>query len=265
MESFDERRICQEIVRQLLKERGWRLIGISEDALVSATLDDLHTQQCVLESKAIERCAARQYVAAFYAACRADGTPLQAEAFQCLGKRLARIALYKTGDEDWARDCAQRALRIIYEKLATCADPRSFFSWTSSIVLNEVYQDLRAMQRHPEESLDEVPGSGDETDIPETDARQSTIETPEDMFSQAENDVAARQLVEHVHIALGNSRQWQVVAEFYLNGRSYSEIAEMLHTTTNNVHLIMHRAIHKLRSDHQLMQELQGFLSGDDS
>ncbi len=260
-----EWRLCQQVIHRLLEKRGWRLIGISEDALISATLDDFHSEECALTEVFIEKCAARQYVVAFYRACQADRTPIQAEAFQYLGERLARIALYKTGDEDWAKDCAQRALKNIYEKLDTCDDPRQFFSWTRQIVLNEFYQDLRQMGRYPEEPLNaETDSEGDETHAEETDVKQSIAETPEDMLSDTEDDLAAKQLVQRIHQVLGDSQQWRVVAEFYLNGRSYSEIAELLQTTPNNVYVIMHRAIQKLRSDSQLAQDLQGFFGGTD-
>jgi RNA polymerase sigma factor (sigma-70 family) len=213
-----------------------------------------------IDEASIKRCGARQYVVAFHRACRANGTQLQAEAFQCLGKRLARIALHKTGDEDWAKDCAQRALKTIYEKLDTC-DPQRFFSWTRVIVLNEFYQDLRKMGRHPEEPLEGAPDFGDqEVGAEEVDIEQSATETPEDLFAEVEDDITAKRLVQHIQRALGDSRQWQVVAEFYLNGRSYSEIAALLQMTTNNVCLMMHRAIRKLRSDGQLMRELEEFL-----
>jgi RNA polymerase sigma factor (sigma-70 family) len=264
--SLDEWRICKEAIHRLLEKRGWRLLGISEDDLVSATLDDLHNEGCALGEASIKRCGARQYVVAFHRACRADGTQLQVEAFQCLGERLARIVLHKTGDEDQAKDCAQRALRIIYEKLDTCADPKCFFSWTRAIVLHELYQDLRQKRRHPQVSLDETPDfEGEEVVAGETNIGQSTVEAPENLFAEAEGDIAAKQLLQQVQQVLGESRQWQVVAEFYLNGRSYSEIAALLHTTTNNVYLIMHRAIQKLRSDSQLMQELRGFFDSDRS
>lgn len=247
-----------QIVRRLLEKRGWPLIGIGEQDLIAATRHDLDAD--LADERAIEKCAARQYVIAFYQACRADGTPAQAQAFQYLGERLTRIALCKTGDEDWATDCAQRALKIIYEKLSTC-DPRCFFSWTRQIVLNEFYQDLRQMHRHAEEPLD---GDSDLAHYrpyaEEADVEQSTSETPEDLIADAETAVAVEQLVRRVNQVLGNSRHWQVVAEFYLNGRSYSEIAHKLQTTTGNVYLIMHRAIQKLRSNHRLMQELQGYL-----
>jgi len=263
--SSDEWRICGEVIHRLLEERGWRLLGISEDDLVSATLDDLHNEGCALDEASIKRCGVRQYVVAFHRACRADGTRLQAEAFQYMGERLARIALHKTGDKDWAKDCAQRALKTIYEKLDTC-DPKRFFSWTRVIVLNEFYQDLRKMGRHPEEPLKGVLDSGDqEVGAEEVDIEQSTTETPEDLFAEIEDDVTAKHLIQHVQRVLGDSRQWRVVAEFYLNGRSYSEIAALLQMTTNNVYLMMHRAIQKLRSDSQLMQELRGFFDGDES
>lgn len=261
MELSDEQRTCQEIVRCLLKARGWQLIGISEDDLISATLDDLHSQPYSLDAQSIERCAARQYVAAFYRACQAHGATIQAEAFQALGERLARIVLYKTGDEAWAFECAQRALVKIFEKLDTCADPKCFFSWTRTIVLNEYYQDARKQGRHPMISLDENSGSQDEPLAEETSGSAATIETPEDILANLEGDIAAQQLMRRIWQILGNSRYWQVIAEYYLNGRSYLEIATSLQTNPNNVYLLMHRAIEKLRRDEQLMRDLRDFFN----
>jgi RNA polymerase sigma factor (sigma-70 family) len=259
MELSDEQRTCQEVVRCLLKARGWRLIGISEDDLVSATLDDLHKQSGPVSVPIIERSAARQYVSAFYRACQTHGTAIQAEAFLTLGERLARIVLHKTGDEAWAIECAQRALVKIFEKLDTCADPKCFFSWTRTIVLNEYYQDLREQGRHPMISLDENSESQDEPLVEETSGYAATIETPEDMLSNLEGDIAAQQLMRRIWQILGNSRYWQVVAEYYLNGRSYLEIATSLQTSPNNVYLLMHRAVEKLRRDERLMRDLQDF------
>jgi RNA polymerase sigma factor (sigma-70 family) len=264
MELTDERGICQETVRCLLTTRGWRLIGISEDDLISATLDDLHSlrsQQNALDAKSIERCAARQYVSAFYRACQANGTAIQAEAFQALGERLVRIILHKMGDEEWAIECAQRALVKIFEKLDTCNDPRSFFSWTRTIVLNEYRQDVRNQERHPTESLDDAPESQDESFNGETSDQVAITQTPEDILADLEGDIAAQQLVRRIRQILGDSRYWQVVSEYYLKGRSYPEIAKLLQTNPNNVYLLMHRAIEKLRRDEQLIRDLQGFFN----
>jgi RNA polymerase sigma factor (sigma-70 family) len=264
MGTTDERHLCQETVRRLLEKRSWQPIGISEETLVAATLDDLRAGQYALDEASIEKCAVRHYVAAFYHACRADGAPIQAEAFQRLGERLARIALYKTNDEDWAIECAQRALKIIYEKLDTCADPRRFFSWTRTIVLNEVYQDLRWLIQHPEESLNgDSDSQAEESPAEETDGQRPVGVATEDILADIEYDVAARQLVQRVQSVLGNSRQWQVIAEFYLNGHSYSEIAELLQIELGNVYVIMHRAIHKLRRDSQLNRDLREFFKDD--
>jgi RNA polymerase sigma factor (sigma-70 family) len=82
-----------------------------------------------------------------YAACGADGSDAQIDAFEVLWSELYRIAYTmlrdRPGGDALAADCAQAALIKVYRNLAQCRNPAAFREWAAQVLRRVVIDELR--------------------------------------------------------------------------------------------------------------------------
>jgi RNA polymerase sigma-70 factor (ECF subfamily) len=74
------------------------------------------------------------------------------------GNRVYRLAVRVTGSASDAEEVVQDALWTVVRKIDTFRGDSAFGSWLYRIVANAAYQKIRVRRRHPEVSLDDLPG-----------------------------------------------------------------------------------------------------------
>lgn len=97
-----------------------------------------------------------------YAACRAEGSDAQIDAFAALWASLYRVAyaiVASQPDADaLAADCTQAALIKIHRNLDQCHTPEAFLAWATRITRRVVIDELRRPQRARQATLsDDLP------------------------------------------------------------------------------------------------------------
>ncbi len=145
------------------------------------------------------------------------------------------IDRYKTGlyrhcfkfvrDEDWAEDIAQDAFIKAYTQLESYDSTHRFSTWLYKIATNIALQQLR---RKRPLRLDE-------------DGYERIVSTLPDTTQGAINA--------ELHAAIDTlpQKQKKAIELHYLNGKSYAQIAEQMHTTTGSVKGWMSRAKRQLK------------------
>jgi RNA polymerase sigma factor (sigma-70 family) len=96
-----------------------------------------------------------------YQQCVSDNRAMQERAFQELGEFLLRIALSRLRGKphltDLAQECTQQSLAVIWQKLRQGNGPdhpEFFMTWSASIVIHKLIDQLRKLDRYAVESAD---------------------------------------------------------------------------------------------------------------
>jgi RNA polymerase sigma factor (sigma-70 family) len=185
-----------------------------------------------------------------YAACAAEGSAAQREAFTTLWGQLYRIAYAMVraypDPEALAADCTQIALIKVHRNLAQCASPERFSSWAAQVLRRTVLDEIRrpALRRRAE--------------LPEDGAGLPTIAAP----SLPEGDLRATLLT-----AIGDGRLSERSQRVVL-GRYFADSADeaLAHEESARAgkpvlpsHIQVTRAknLSKLRADAGLMERLR--------
>jgi RNA polymerase sigma-70 factor, ECF subfamily len=152
------------------------------------------------------------------------------------GERAYRLASRITGNRNDAEEVVQDALFTVVQKIDSFRGESAFGSWLYRIVTNAAYQKVRGRQRRHELSLDEV--------LPLFDERGCHA-APVTDWSQAAEDPAIR-----AELRTGLTSAISELPAAYravlmlrdLEGRSTSEIAELLGLSIAAVKTRAHRA-----------------------
>jgi RNA polymerase sigma-70 factor (ECF subfamily) len=154
----------------------------------------------------------------------------ETELFRVLVERyrheFGRYAISLVGDEDSAQDAMQEAFIRAFDSLGSCRDPQRFKAWFFRILTNQCHN-VRSRRRR-EVSLDGF-------DAPARDRTDADVEQDE--------------LRRAIDAALGDltPEQREAFVMKHVDGRSYEEIAELLHTGVDALKMRVYRARDSLR------------------
>lgn len=166
---------------------------------------------------------------------------LQAALAYLLGKRSDLQNLAPEEIRDLAEDFAQEALMVIQQKLNTFRGDSKFTTWAYRIVLNLAASELRR-RRWRNVSLDTLTPAQEGPATPVTQAHQSDPEqdTQRGMVMSAIQQVIAKKLTD---------RQRQALVGVKVQGIPVTEMAQRLHTNSNNVYKLLFDARQKVRAE----------------
>jgi len=207
-----------------------------------------------------------------YEACQSPELRAREAAYRELGRLLYPIAWRRVKDDPrlhhLAEDCTQETLVTVWRQLEAGRGPdrpESFVSWCATIVVNKLREALRRLNPAPELrrskriaqsriiSLDASEGE-DEPALAET--------TPDDAPGAEEAIVyrEIRDLVREIQSIPEISEQSRIVLlRGFVEGWDDAELAELLHTTKANVHVIRCRDLAKLRALPRYIERLRRF------
>ncbi len=246
------RQLVQRVVNELVARRGWELAD--PNVLVDETTKELSRSlsaagqplQEATRLNFIKRAVLQKYSRELYNACLEDGTPRQQQAYEELWRYLYHIAYYAIArhhllseeeqilseeeQTERASDIVAEALLKIHTHLKDLRDPHDFLAWAQQIVLREAHgRYFRSVESRSRELAEE-----------EEQWEQPTVVHEHydhtDMYEQIMN--AINQL---------NSRQRQVIVATFLEELSDNEIAQQMGLTKQNVYVLRHRALKRLR------------------
>lgn len=141
--------------------------------------------------------------------------------------RYARYATRMLGSVDAAEDAVQDAFVRAYDQLAQCQEPDKFVGWFFLILRNRCFAEQRRTRTHaPLEAAGAVAARGQADDGTESTERLRALQ-------QALLDLTPEQR--------------EVFVLKHVEGLSYGEIAERLHTSVPSLKMRMHRAYDRLR------------------
>jgi RNA polymerase sigma-70 factor (ECF subfamily) len=136
------------------------------------------------------------------------------------------------GDRSVADDIAQEVFVIVWNKAGTFKGKSSFATWLYRIVVNQCLQFRRRRQRRPAAvSIDAMDAESPPDALQVGDGRE-----------QAERTAAVRQALAELP-----DRQRIALVLSHYEGRTYSEIAEMMGTSVPSVESLIFRAKDELR------------------
>lgn len=252
---------CRHIVRQVLAQRGWKLVpdeaAFAEEVLAEVQSRLRYSRSRPLE-KIIEDATVNRYCHLWYEACKADRTLRQRQAFKELHHYLYPFALYRAKyDQRVAEESTQEALIKVWQHLDQVRDPGSFARWASQILVREVL----AIKEYPEISEADLkhPGDPKTDETPLTRAAHQAGQTTG--FSEPEftSDMRTR-LIEIIEQCLRSTRQQTVIIGFFLEQRGFREMADELRTNVSNIYVLKSRALERLRQCEAFLEMLEEWL-----
>jgi len=221
-----------------------------------------------------------------YEACRREGTPEQAVAFQTLGRYLHRVAWHLVSSRPALRalpeEATQEALVTIWQNLATLEDPERFLPWASRVVVNKVYDALRRLGIATEEEASAAPG---QPGVGGSRRRRIPPSLTESLDASWQEEGGPVALPADAAAAEGDAiyadkerRQWLlatiahhpnlsdnskiVLLRGYLWDWDDGQLAALLKTPRSNVHTIRSRDLAALRADDAFRRRLSDYLGG---
>lgn len=226
------RQTCRHIVRALTRRYSWALLP--DEELVEAVV---RLAEPGASAADLRRRALHHYTVILYEACRQTENPDRRErAYHELFRYLFRIAYNRW--PDLAEDVTQRALLLIYEQMDRCRNPGTFLAFALCKLQHAFEQERQARD-------DRRPRRG---------VGQSSVE--EDRAgpgSRLEQEERLQVLVEAIQ-RLPDRRQRKVILLRFFGGLSDEEIGARLGITANNVRVLRHRGLARLRNDEQLRE-----------
>ncbi len=212
---------------------------------------------------------------ALCAACQSTDPRQREQAFRQLGRLLYPIAWRRVqGDprlHHLAEDCTQETMVTVWQHLDAGRGPdrpESFVSWCATIVVNKVREELRRLNPTPEvrRSKRIALSRMVSLDAPTDEGEATLAETTPDEAPGAE-DLAAyreiRDLVREIQTIPDISESSRtVLLRGFIEGCDDAELAEHLHTSKSNVHVIRCRDLAKLRAAPGFVDRLREHYTG---
>lgn len=264
MEVERLRERCRQEVRRILAQRNWNLIQ-DEAVFVEEVCAEYQRRLKLMEGaggvrrpldKVIEDAIVNRYNHHWHAACGANGTLRQRQAFLELYAYLLPVALYcSRGDQNIAEESAQQALITIWQKLDRVRDAGSFSRWASTIACNEARGRLRQALRiaeTPEIDLQE-PDDGEPAAL---EAFETQSLSNWGVFPGAHTDPQGFwETVERLVRACLATKpdQLAVFIGRFLYDKSVQQLADELGIDASYVYVLIHRAKKSLRNCKQLL------------
>lgn len=266
---------CRPVVRRVLAERGWELVE-DEDDFAEEVFEEfqrrLELMTPVARSrkplvKVIEDATVNRYNHIWYAACGADGTIRQRQAFTELHNYLLPIALYRANhDQEIAREGTQEALIIVWKNLSKVRDPGAFARYAGMILGREVGRKLKkALQRREKEMPESELQHGDESDGEESDISRHSSKgghVRQELTVLSTFPEEQREEVEDVikHCLKRSKQRQEVIITRFLDDKTVNETAEELGKKPSDVHLLTHRAKEGLRKCKKFLELMEAWL-----
>jgi RNA polymerase sigma factor (sigma-70 family) len=250
--------LCRQAIRKLSNDFDWRLL-ISEDELATKSLERLTTMQEITPTKARE-VTRGVYSETLYKAC--NDPVEQEQAYKELYRYLYKIALNK--QRDIAKDVAQEALALTFEKMDQCHTPKTFLGFVYARLLDasrRVKKIHRWKREVPmEESLkqthSELDNSSEQPEerILHKDEIQAILNCLQKLLQgRAHGQGKAilqkyRSELEQVVFEWDElRRQLEAILQKYRDERSDEEIAQSQNTTPGSVRTRLSRGMAKMR------------------
>jgi RNA polymerase sigma factor (sigma-70 family) len=254
----------RQVVVQLLRKRGWRLVPdidqFVEEVLATLELEDVEgpEQDAEATRKLVKREAIRRYCIIMHESSQANGTQRQKRAFEESWAYLFPLALYKTEDEAQAQEYTQQALIKIWQKGNQCTDPGRFLGWARVVLLNEIRMGIRGNKEKATTTWTDM-SAEDQEDLWEQ-KLEKMISGEKVPLRPPEDSVIRNRLIQRLREALGvalhSPAQRAVIEGLFIEGLGFGSIAEKLDTTPSNVHVLKSRALAHLRQDEQFRRTL---------
>jgi len=149
--------------------------------------------------------------------------------------KVYNLAYRLLGDPDEASDVAQEAFLRIYRGLQTFQGGSALATWIYRIVHNLCLDEMKKKRRRPQIAAD--PADPDEGGEALIDRLHDEREEPQSQLLSDERAQAVRAAVNRMR---GHHRD--VLVLYDLEGFSYNEIAEMLHTNVGTIKSRLNRA-----------------------
>lgn len=229
-----ENEIGRSTLETIIGRYGWRGQW-NEVELIGEIVENMEQRRAHVRGKTLtqiaENAATFCYCQRWYAACRKDGALEQHEAFDALWKYIYRSTLYKVrGDEDIAQEVAQQVLLSIWRSLDKVREPGAFVAYVRQAIVWQIPKTMRSQAKvEGEELVEDFPDSG-----------------AEEMLEGAEEDMA--DVEELIRRCLPSKDRQAVILEYFLRGKSISDIAQSLGKKVGTISVLKLRAIEQLRS-----------------
>ena len=149
--------------------------------------------------------------------------------------RLLNFVYRMIGDRERAEDLVQEAFLRVYRHLDRFDRARKFSTWIYTIASNLAKNELRNRSRSPLVTLDQARSRDDE------DARPIDFEDPDSRPDELYDRRTLKALVDET-VARLSSHHREVFVLRELEGKSYEEIAEIMHCNLGTVKSRLNRA-----------------------
>lgn len=204
------------------------------------------------------------------AECQAGDEQSRAEAYQQLGELLYRMLLRRVGRDPrvahLAADCAQEAIVTIWQRLESGHgpdQPASFVSWSARIAVNKLRDEQRRLE--PQTTLRRSKRVGlsrqVRLDAEDDDGHSMSERLADSGHADVDAAIANEELrglvLEINDLGIVSDKSKTVLLRGYLGGWDDAELADLLGTSKNNVHVIRCRDLAKLRADDRFMHRLR--------
>lgn len=266
---------CRPVIRRVLAERGWELVEDEED-FAGEVFEEFQRRLRLMTPvarsrkplvKVIEDATVNRYNHIWHAACGANGTMRQRQAFTELHNYLLPIALYRANhDQDIAREGTQEALIIIWKKVNNVRDPGAFARYAGMIVGREVGRKLkkaveRSKKETPESELQRNDDSdGEESEISRHSSKGGHVRQELTVLSTFPEE-QREELEDVIKDCLKRSKQRQeVIIRRFLEDKTVNETATEMGKQPSNVHLLTHRAKEGLRKCKKFLELMEAWL-----
>lgn len=210
-----------------------------------------------------------------YDACQSHDLRAREAAFRELGRLLYPIAWRRVKDDPrllpLAEDCTQEMLVTVWRQLEAGRgpeQPESFVSWCATILVNKVREELRRLNPAPERRRSKRIALSRQVslDEPAAPGERALAETTPDDAPDADTVLAyheIRDLVREIQTIPEVSEQSRIVLlRGFIDGWDDAELAEHLHTSKSNVHVIRCRDLAKLRVAPRFIERLRRHYEG---
>jgi RNA polymerase sigma factor (sigma-70 family) len=261
----------ENTISRMLSDHDWRLTSFREVAcdlqqfaarvrarLASWVEEEGHT---TITPQLIERAIKHEYCRLLHKACNLRNTTAEERAMVELWRWIYPIVRSKIEREQDAEDVAQRALIKVWENCPQVRDPGAFLGYASMVTIREVSAFHKQAHRKaefvvPVESREgETRGDEDDEYAASLAAYERVLRTglANGLMLDESEQTILRWLEECIP---RSAAQRLVIMEHVVRERSLAEVADLLNTPVDKVHLLKHRALKSLRSCVGLLQRL---------
>jgi RNA polymerase sigma factor (sigma-70 family) len=268
---------CRQVARRVLERRGWQLVQ-DEAAFVDAVQAQVQLRLNRMQpgrenrrpmDKVIEDATVNCYGYVWHAACAANGTLRQWQAFGELQRYLYPIALYCAHHDYYvAEEGTQEALISVWQHLDQVRDLGSFARWAGAIVSNQVKKKLGERRRRngeitqadlPSPQVVEAQGHGESRNV---EAELQHIHSRSTPLVEAPKLGIADEIRARVEAAirrcLRRSKQQQaVIISHFLKTKGLKEVADEMDRKPESIYVLKTRALASLRECKDLLEVLE--------